>query len=400
MILLFALASLLAGELNLHLTFGQAVPRGEADAVQPAPFFQLFERNADRLADRLAERHRLSAERAAGRGDWREFAIHLRLRALHDLASARRGLPPALTRARPPLPAFDAIGPGRDAAGPTGLFDPLFAAVPALREKARRSPTLRGALVALHRPPPGVEGFRVSRRRPPAGVRALHFPRGDEVVLEFAADLSSPHGADSWAPFAVLFELCNARGTPARRELAAGVTRREVTRRQFVDASVRLERVAWAETCLIGAAVIEADGPPRSRDVSAWLDRIALSPPSAEEKSAWTIRTDGYPWAWFGRNYEVTWVQAWSENWEGKPMWPVWVAAHRAPEYAISNLPGRGGFVAYCTPFIKRQAKRRLLYVLLDALPGPWARRLYMTPGVEWLDAPGLYVEAVAAERR
>ena len=98
-----------------------------------------------------------------------------------------------------------------------------------------------------------------------------------------------------------------------------------------------------------------------------------------------------------GLHYEWEWVDAWVKDRAGTPMWPVWVALHRLPEYdLLAQQTGPGPFVRRWTPFIKRQAKkRRLLYVLLDALPEPWARRLYMTPGAEWLDDPGRLVEAL-----
>ena len=362
---------------------------------RPAALLRAWERNADALG----ARHRVLAERAAGREDWRQFAAHLRLHALHDIAAARRALPPAVERDCPRTPLVRL--PPEPAAGEAPApLDPLFAAVPALRGPVGRSPTLRAALTALYQPPRGTERLRVDSVEPFETV-AAHYEKDGELVLQFSARLSSPPIAPGWAGSCVIFELCNMNYTVARRTLWAAVARREVTRSQYVGAAVLLERIANAEAQLVAAAVLEADGMPFRGPPLAFARLGRFRPPSPPRGWFPEIRTDGYPWAWYGLYYERQWVSAWSRKWHSTPTWPVWVAVHRAPAYAqMAHRDGPGPFIRHYTPQIKRQARRRLLYRLLDALPEPWARRFYMTPGVEWLDAPDLYAEAVAAERR
>ena len=373
---------------------GRAVLGGELggpfDDEWPAALLRAWERNADALC----ARHRVLAERAAGREDWREFAVHLRLHALHDLAAARRALPPAVARDCPRTPLVR-LPPAPAAGDDPGRLEPLFAAVPAVREPARRSPTLRAALATLYRPPRGTERLRVDSVEP-FGTVAAHYETDGGVVLQFSARLSSPPAAPSYAGSCAVFELCNMNYTAARRTLFAAVARREVTRSRYIESAVLLERIANAEAQLVAAAVLEADGMP-FRGPPLWFARLGQFRPPAPPRGWFPeVCTDGYPWAWYGLYYERQWILAWSRKWRGTPTWPVWVAVHRAPAYAQMTLDiGPGPFIRHYTPQIKRQAKRRLLYILLDALPEPWARRLYMTPGVEWLDDPGRLVEAL-----
>ena len=356
-------------------------PAGDHVRATRAVLQRVIERNADRLRERCRD----ATDRALARRDWPAFAVNLRIYALWRIHEARAALPAFVAAARPPSPLAGLVPDARDADLPDVLA-PLFAAVPAVRPAARRSPMLRATLVSLMAPPPGTRGLRISPARPPSS-NADHGVDGDgEVFVRYAAKLSGSTSSECWTCRTVVFELCNPRSTPAFVALDRAALWREVTAGQYVRGIDLLERIADFETWLALANVIDAEGRPPCDDVRVWwvgVDRPKLN--------------DGYPWRFYGPRYENLWVQRWSRDREGTPMWPVWVALHRLPNYTLYNedLDGYWKLTKEWVFYIRSQAVKNPLYAVLDAMPEPWARRFYMTPGVEWLDDPGRLVEAL-----
>ena len=341
----------------------------------------------DRNRSWLIRRHRAAAERAGVRRDWRLFAAHLRVRALLGIREALAEIPPDIAALRPPAPIFGLTSDAAAAKFPPTL-EPLFAAVPLVRETARSSPALRATLVSLMRPPPRRRALRISKDAPRGNGRADHrVAAGEKIVIRYAASLSSPAASECRTCETVVFELCNTRSTSAFRELHRAAVRREITAGQVVRGIVRLEKIATYESWAVLAEVTAADGRPPCGAVSSWWvedDRVKL--------------LDGYPWKYYGLDHEAVWVQAWSRDPAGTPPWPVWVALHRLPNYQLyrEDRGGSWGLTKEWVAYIRRHFLKDPLYAALDALPPGWTRRFYATPGVEWLDAPHLWWRAVA----
>ena len=348
-----------------------------------------FSRVLDQNELWLIRHHRAAAERAGVRRDWDGFAAHLRVRALLGIREALTELPPDIAALRPPAPIFRLTPDAAAAAFPPTL-EPLFAAVPLVRETARSSPALRATLVSLMRPPPRRRALRISQQPPRGeGVADQRVVAGEEIVIRYAAFLSAPGAPECQACETVVFELCNTRSTSAFRELHRAAVRREITAGQVVRGIVWLERIAIYETWAVLAEVTGAEGRPPCGTVSSWWveeDRITL--------------LDGYPWNYYGLDHEAVWVQAWALDPASTPPWPVWVALHRLPNYRLyrEDRDGSWELTKEWVAYIKSQAVRFPLYAALDALPPAWTGRFYATPGVEWLDAPHLWWRAVAGD--
>ena len=334
------------------------------------------------------------------------------------IAEARLG--PALPRG-----VLDAMAADRAACHAAGPLPAAWLSElgphPRLAVVATKLPLLYRDLVAC----PGVAGTLVAalslRDRParvvaddPVSAPAECVPDADETRIRLTQQFSQPARRAEAAP-AVIFESFNAHNTAAGRALDAAAAAGALGREDYVWSYVALEHLAAAN---VQRVYLEKNAELRAAGVATepaywWVGGVdVFLPPDPASGGRWRVRTDGYPYAAFGRSHDWTRLNAAADAadfWAAAvlldrlrlPERPADSSADPAADPAATGTvaadPAEAEYVREWDEFIAYYGPTSPAYRVHAALPRAVRSALAATPG--GTELPGILTAARTALR-